>query len=310
MLAGLTYPMNASFVIVNYNRREELLLTISKTKTLIENHQVNYEIVIVDNGSTDGSAEAVAESFPEVVLIAKKQNIGAPAWNEGFARATGDYFIILDDDSHIESGLEEALHYIDAQPQIGVLALNILTGPYTSKGWQMKEGKNIIGFIGCGAIFRKSTYEKLGGYADWIFLYGNEWELGIRCMRGGYTVQYFENCKVVHRISNLHRSSKRFETLVVKHELGTIYKYFAENRWKYIVRFTINALKTVIKKGQLNRVAYILTGANNFLKLRSSLEYTPVTTEAQKLIIKAFPNIKKSPLNPILKWFEKKEPND
>lgn len=299
--------MFASFVIVNYNRREELLLTISKTKELIKDHSIQYEIVIVDNGSTDGSAAAIAAKFPDVVLIAKEVNGGAPAWNEGFAIAKGDYFIILDDDSHIESGLEEALHYIDAQPQIGVLALNILTGPYTSSGWMMKEDKNIVGFIGCGAIYRKKVYQKIGGYADWIFLYGNEWELGIRCMLHGYTVQYFDNCKVTHRTSSLHRSSKRFETLVVKHELGTIYKYFPDDRWKYITRFVTNAVKTVIKKGQLNRVAYILTGAKNFMKMRSLLQPTPVTVAEQKLIVERFPNIRKSPLNIIMKHFEKSE---
>jgi GT2 family glycosyltransferase len=272
---------------------------------LIKNYTGQYEIVIVDNGSTDKSAEAVEANFPDVVLIANKVNMGAPAWNLGFEKARGDYFIIIDDDSHIESGLEEALQYMDERPNIGVLALNVLTGPYTSEGWKMEENKNIVGFIGCGAILRKKTYEKIGGYADWIFLYVNEWELGLRCINAGYEVQFFERCKVIHRTSNLHRTTKRFETLVSKHQLAIIYKYFPKERWKYINRVILNNLKGVLKELQFKRAWYILLGARDFLKMRSNLPHTPVSTSAQKLYIKAFPQARDSPFEVILKKFRR-----
>lgn len=297
--------MYASFVIVNYNRKDELLITITKTKELIKDYTGEYEIVIVDNGSADGSAEAVEANFPDVVLIANKVNIGAPAWNFGFAKAKGDYFIIIDDDSHIESGLDEALMYMDARPNIGVLALNVLTGPYTSEGWKMEENKNIVGFIGCGAVLRRETYEKIGGYANWIFLYVNEWELGLRCINAGYEVQYFENCKVIHRTSSLHRTTKRFEMLVAKHQLAIIYKYFPSQRWKYIGRVMLNNLKGVIKGFEFKRAWYILLGAREFLKMRSGLSYTPVSASAQQLYVKAFPQARDSAFEFILKKFRK-----
>jgi GT2 family glycosyltransferase len=284
--------MNASFVIVNYNRKEEVLITIGKTKELIKDYRGNYEIVIVDNGSTDGSAAAVSAAFPDVVLITKKVNIGAPAWNEGFTTAKGDYLIILDDDSHIETGLEEALYYMDQRPKIGVLALNILTGPYTSKNWEMREGENIIGFIGCGAILRKETFQKIGGYAEWIFLYGNEWEYGMRCLKYGYEVRFFENCKVIHRTSPLHRTSKRFDVLVTKHELGVIYKYFYKRKWLYIFRCLANVIKGALRNGQFKKAMYTLSGLSEFMKLRTQLKRTPVTLEDQQLYIKAFPPLR------------------
>lgn len=287
--------MKASFVIVNYNRKDELLTTISKSKALISDHQIDYEFVIVDNGSADGSADAVKSAYPDVVLIDKKENIGAPAWNEGFEAATGDFFIILDDDSHVESGLEEALHYINDHQEIGVLALNIVSGPYTSADWNMQENKNIFGFIGCGAIFRKSTYKKIGGYADWIFLYANEWDLGLRTVKAGYEVRFFENCKVVHRTNAMHRTTKRLSVLSTKHELAIIYKYFPKNRWKYIWRAALNKLK-VIKELDPQKAWYVLLGVNEFLKIRSVLPYTPVSYEVQKEFIDIFPSTQKSVL--------------
>ena len=279
--------MKASFVLVNYNRREELLLTIAKTKDLIENSVWDYEIVIVDNASSDGSAKAVKAIHPDVVLIENKVNTGAPAWNLGFAKAQGEYFIIIDDDSHVVSGLDDAINHLDKKPDIGILALNVMTGPYTSKGWRWKDGQDIVGFIGCGAIFRKSVYDKIGGYADWIFLYANEWDLGIRSIDAGYRVEYFAKCKVDHRTSAVHRSTKRLRVLCTKHELGIIYKHFPKSRWKYLIRVLINNLKT-FKKGELKETWYNIIGFYEFFKMRKNLVYTPISLKSQKIFINHF----------------------
>ncbi len=279
--------MKASFVLVNYNRREELLLTIEKTKYLIENSIWDYEIVIVDNASSDGSAGAVKANHPDVVLIENKVNTGAPAWNLGFAKAQGEYFIIIDDDSHVVSGLDDAINHLDKKPDIGILALNVTTGPYTSEGWRWKDGQDIVGFIGCGAIFRKSVYDKIGGYADWIFLYANEWDLGIRSIDAGYRVEYFAKCKVDHRTSAVHRSTKRLRVLCTKHELGIIYKHFPKSRWKYLIRVLINNLKT-FKKGELKETWYNIIGFYEFFKMRKNLTYTPISLKSQKIFINHF----------------------
>ena len=293
--------MNASFVIVNYNRKDELLITIQKTKDLISTYKDTYEIVIVDNGSTDGSAEAVAAAHPDVNLIAQKVNTGAPAWNAGFAAAQGDYFIIMDDDSHIQSGLDEALHYMEARPQIGVLALNVLTGPYTSKDWNMQEDRNIVGFIGCGAILRRETYNKIGGYPDWIFLYVNEWDVGMRCLAAGYTVQFFENCKVIHRTSALHRTNKRLTTLVNKHGMGIVYKYFGHKKTKYLLRHALNNIKQALKQFKFKEAWYVILGVREFLKFRKSIPLVPVSAEVQRQFIREFHPVKESPFEFIRK---------
>jgi GT2 family glycosyltransferase len=278
--------MRASFVIVNYNRKAELLDTISRTSALIKQNP-DYELVIVDNASTDGSAEAVKANFPEVVLIENKVNTGAPAWNLGFAKAKGEYFIILDDDSHIDFGLEEALTYLDGHANIGVLALNVITGPYTSEGWNWKDGQDIVGFIGCGAIFRKEVYEKIGGYADWMFLYVNEWDLGLRVLDAGYQVRYFAGCEVTHRTSAINRTSKRLRVYVTKHELAVVYKYMAEDRMKYVWRVVLNNLKG-IRQLHLRETWYNILGMIEFLKMKNSLPYTPVSPYTQQLFLDLF----------------------
>jgi GT2 family glycosyltransferase len=286
--------MKASFVIVNYNRKNELLTTIAKTRQLISNNPSEYEIIIVDNASIDGSAEAVKATFPEIVLIENAQNIGAPAWNLGFAKAKGDYFIIIDDDSHIDCGLEDAIEYLDRNPNVGILALNVVSGPYTSDMWQWKDREDIVGFIGCGAIFRKETYAKIGGYADWMFLYVNEWELCLRCINAGYRVRYFEKSRVIHRASKINRTSKRLRVFVTMHELAIVYKYFSVNRSTYLWRVAINNLK-IIKHGKFKNAWYNLIGMYRFLQMRKSLQYTPVSPEAQKIFADIFETTRKPP---------------
>ncbi len=285
--------MKASFVIVNYNRKNELLTTIQKTKSLVVNNASQYEIIVVDNASADGSGAAVKESFPDVALIENLVNTGAPAWNLGFAKANGDYLIIIDDDSHVESGLEEAINYLDEHSDIGILALNVVSGPYTSDMWGWKDKQDVVGFIGCGAILRKETYNKIGGYAEWMFLYVNEWELGLRCINAGYKVQYFANSRVIHRASKINRTNKRLRVFVTKHELGIVYKYFSVNRTAYLWRVAINNLK-IIKHGEFKNTWYNIIGISEFLKMRKSLNYTPVSAAAQQFFVQNFDTTKKS----------------
>jgi GT2 family glycosyltransferase len=279
--------MKASFVIVNYNRKDEVLVTIAKTRELINGRDSEYEIVVVDNGSVDNSADAIAGAYPDIKLIVNPVNSGAPAWNLGFDKAAGNYFIIIDDDSNVESGLDEALQYLDEHPKVCVLALNVVNGPYTSDiyGWQ--DGQQVVGFIGCGAILRRETYQKIGGYADWIFLYGNEWEYGLRSLGAGYEMRYFEKCKVNHRASKINRTNKRLKVFCTRNEMASVYKYFGQNRSKYLFRMLINGLKCIKTEGILPAY-YTLLGARDFWRNRKSIEYTPVSAEAQNFFAKSF----------------------
>jgi GT2 family glycosyltransferase len=274
--------LKASFVLVNYNRKDELMITLAKTKEIISYSPQDFEIVVVDNASVDGSAEAVKANYPDVVLIENKVNTGAPAWNLGFEKAKGEYFIIIDDDSHIISGLKEALEHMDRHTDIGILALNITSGPYTSEDMHFEEGKDTILFIGCGAIFRKTVYEKVGGYAEWIFLYANEWDLGLRVWDAGYKVAYFAGCLVDHRASKTNRSSKRLRVLCTKHEMAIINKYFGQNRTKYLFRVAINSLKAV-NNGKFKDAWYNVIGVYEFLSMKKQKAQKPVSEKIEKI---------------------------
>lgn len=263
-----------------YNRRDEVLITLDNIKKLSPQLSFDLQIIVVDNASKDDTSEKVREFHPDVTLVTKAINNGIAGWNDGFAVAKHKYMLVLDDDSHVESGLEEAVNYLEKRPDIGILALNVTTGPYKTKDWGWKDGQEVLGFFGCGAIIRKEVYNKIGGFGEWLHVYAHEWEYGIRVLDAGYKNVYFENSKVIHRANPTNRSFRRLRVHVTRNEMGIIYKYFGKDRWKYIMRMFVNNLK-LIKKGEFVRMYFDIVGTVNFLKMRKTLVHTPVRREVQ-----------------------------
>jgi hypothetical protein len=280
-----------SAIILAYNRRDEVLITIDKLKALKGSLAFDLEIVVVDNGSSDDTSGEISKKHSDVILVTNRPNNGIAGWNNGFEVAKYQYFLVLDDDSSIETGLAEAVQYMQADQTIGILALNIAGGVYETKNeveWRDKE--DCLGFIGCGAIICKEVYKKIGGFADWLYLYTHEYEYALRCMSAGFKIKFFKNSRVVHRTSNLNRSNRRLRTFSTRNECAIIYKYFPNNRWKYILRILINNLKLIKSEG-VSSAWYVCQGFSKFMKMRSSLVYTPVSPEIQIFFVEKFKSV-------------------
>ena len=267
-----------SFVILNFNREKELLHTIKKTYDLMQG-KYDYEIIVVDNASSDGSISAVEAAFPTVKLIERTKNIGVAGWNDGFAQAVGAYMVVLDDDSNVESGLDSAINYMDQHDEVGVLGLNITGGAFQTD--DHIDLQDYTDFIGCGAIIRKTLYDKIGGFAEWLFIYTHEWEYGLRCLDAGYKVRYYADCHIIHRTSALNRTPKRLKVFSTRNELAIVYKYFsAETRGKYMNRVILNNIKGVYKYG-LHTIPWFFEAYKEFKKLKGQLVHTPVKKEVE-----------------------------
>ena len=93
-----------TIVFVVFNRRDELRESLTRMLAQSEYDRDRVDVIVVDNASTDGSAAMVREEFPQVQVIVRDENIGASAWNDGFAVARGDFVLILDDDCYLPSG--------------------------------------------------------------------------------------------------------------------------------------------------------------------------------------------------------------
>ena len=119
--------MDLSIIIVNYKTEE---LTTNCLSSVYESHlqEVDFEVIVVDNASCDGSIEAVERKFPQVSIIKNKENLGfSKANNIGIHKAKGDYILLLNSDTIVEPNtLKKSLYFIKTRPQVGALGCKVL----------------------------------------------------------------------------------------------------------------------------------------------------------------------------------------
>jgi len=111
---------DVSVIVVAHDVRDEVVACLES----VERHAspVTYELLLVDNGSTDGTAEAVAAAFPAAEVVRLPRNVGIAARNEGLRRAYGRLRMFLDSDARLTPGaLPELVSYLDAHPEVGLV---------------------------------------------------------------------------------------------------------------------------------------------------------------------------------------------
>ena len=115
-----------SVVVMTRDRRESLLRALGE----LHDRSPRVPVIVVDNGSADGTPAAVAARFPDVRVIALQENRGATARNAGVAAARTPYVAFSDDDSWWASGaLDRAADLLDDVPRLGLVAARVLVGP-------------------------------------------------------------------------------------------------------------------------------------------------------------------------------------
>jgi glycosyltransferase involved in cell wall biosynthesis len=186
-------------VIATRNRRPELYATLERLSDLPERPR----IIVVDNGSRDGTAQAVRRAFPRVQLISLPRNRGACARNVGVRRAQTPYVAFSDDDSWWEPGaLSRAVAVLDASPRTGIVAAATLVGPQavpdplntlmaaSPLAQGCLPGPRVLGFLGCAAVARRQAYLAAGGYSRLLFIGGEEELLAYDLAAKGWSISY------------------------------------------------------------------------------------------------------------------------
>jgi GT2 family glycosyltransferase len=198
-------------VIATRDRRDGLLRTLDHLAALPERPP----LIVVDNGSTDGSAGAVRAAHPMADVVALGRNVGAPARNVGVRRAATPYVAFADDDSWWQPGsLAHAADLLDAHPRLGVIAARVLVGAddrldSTSELMRASPlapvagvpGRPVLGFLACGAIVRRAPFLSVGGFDDLVFFLGEEALVAMDLTAAGWTVAYVDEVVAHHHPS-------------------------------------------------------------------------------------------------------------
>jgi GT2 family glycosyltransferase len=204
--------MNAriSVVVLTHNRLNEVTKTVERLLALPEQPTV----IVVDNGSTDGTAEALRRRFADVRVIACGRNLGAAGRNAGVAEVTTDYVAFSDDDTHWAPGsFAHAVAVLDASPRVAVLSGRVVVGdeqridptclvmsasPLAS---DTLPGPALIGYMAGACVFRTAVFREVGGYEPRLFIGGEEALVSLDVLDRGYAIVYCDGLTVSHHPS-------------------------------------------------------------------------------------------------------------
>ncbi len=206
----MSSPARVTVVIATRNRREELLRTLGRLTALPEQPPV----IMVDNDSDDGSAEAATRRFPGVEVVALARNAGAAARNAGVRRARTPYVAFSDDDSWWQAGaLRRAAAALDADPRLGLVAARTLVGPgrepdpvnQVMAASPLRDGGDaaVLGFLGCACVVRKAAFVGVGGFSELLFFVGEERLLAYDLAAAGWGRRYRPDVVACHHPSPL-----------------------------------------------------------------------------------------------------------
>lgn len=219
-----------SIVVLSHNRRETLLQTLEALAS--DEATATAELIVVDNASSDASAEAVRERFPHVRVVALRRNIGVGAFNRGVAEATGDVVLVLDDDAIPEPGaVGAAMRMLDERPNAWAVTLHPRHPSNDRSEWSF-AGDSISDdwpVMGCANLVRRWAWARAGGYDPAFFLYRNDTDLALKIRRLGGRVLFDPTLVVKHhspiatRKSNrwLRRATRNWIWLAKRHGDGT-----------------------------------------------------------------------------------------
>ncbi len=207
-----------SVSIVNWNRAGELARTLELLQGL---SYPRLEILVVDNGSGDGSAALVRRRFAGVRLVALERNLGIEAHNLNLARARGEYILMLDNDSAPREGaLQGMVRAFQRDPGLGAVAFRVrLPG-----GGEQSVGTHCV-FQGCGVGFRTGLLRRVGGYPRGLVFGAEEYDISFRILAAGFRVAWFRDLEVVHRLSEQNRSFDRQLAFLLRNNLWLWMRY-------------------------------------------------------------------------------------
>jgi GT2 family glycosyltransferase len=254
--------MKLSIVILCWNDRNVIdgcLTSIYRETTNIE-----FEIIISDNGSSDGSPQFVREKYPDVRVIENETNLGfAKGNNVGISQSSGEYVLILNPDTIIhEHALEKWISYADRHPEAGGFGCKVLNpdGSYqgparpfptirrdwiaalylrplayisdsfisdTYTGWDGNSERPIDWQSGCCVMFRSSCLRALGGFDGQFFYHFEEVDLCRRLWNAGYSILYTPEAVITHLGGqSVNRFPIRFELEKYRSRYRYFYKHF------------------------------------------------------------------------------------
>uniref|UniRef100_UPI00404A2F32 glycosyltransferase family 2 protein n=1 Tax=Gelidibacter sp. TaxID=2018083 RepID=UPI00404A2F32 len=217
--------MKLSVVILNYNVRYFLELCLKSVEAAIQD--IDAEIIVVDNLSTDDSCDMVKALFPKVILIENTVNYGFSKGNNiGVAKAKGEYVCILNPDTVVaEDTFKKVLAFAEKTPDLGIVGCKLIDGtgyflpeskrniptpwvslqkifgnskPYYANHLNENETGKVDILVGAFMFLKRQVYNEINGFDEDFFMYGEDMDISYRVLKAGYQNYYNADTTVIH----------------------------------------------------------------------------------------------------------------
>ena len=229
-------PAELTVVVVSWNTRE---LTLRCLETLFDTTpDVSMWVIVADNNSADGSADAIAARFPQVRLIRNRENLGfARANNEAIKWVDSEWLLLLNPDTEVHPNAIKALLAFSKQhPEAGITggrtvfpdgSLNMascwnkmsswslfcsftglsrvfsrttLFNPEAIGGWKRDSVRHVDIVVGCFLMIQPALWKRLGGFDPRYFMFGDDADLCLRAAALGYRPMITPDAQIMHRV--------------------------------------------------------------------------------------------------------------
>jgi N-acetylglucosaminyl-diphospho-decaprenol L-rhamnosyltransferase len=224
--------MNLSIVIVNWNSIDFTIDCIASIRANVR--ELDYEVIVVDNASQDGSCPALTETYPTVLLLRSDRNVGfARANNFGAAASRGDKILFLNPDTKVlGNAIQTMVSRLDLDPNVGAVGCRLLNRDLTVQTSCVQPFPTILNqifgleflqrfgptarLLGLSALFstdasrevevvsgaslmvKRQVFDEVGQFSADSFMYGEEADLCYKIWRAGWRVVHVGDAQIVH----------------------------------------------------------------------------------------------------------------
>lgn len=276
-----------SIIIVNWNTSKLLMQCVNSvvqsSKCLlrrIEASKVQSEIIVVDNGSSDGSDKALGEYIennsrnPTIKLIKNRTNLGfAKGNNIGIRKARGEYIMLLNSDTIVKEGsIEKLAEFLDSHSDVDIVGPRLLNSDGTSQSncgrfpdlWvtfvmlfkerfggsnlvrtSPNESKEVDWLMGAAFMARRAVFEKVGGLDEDIFMYMEEVEWFYRAKKNGFKTYFYKDAEITHLGMGSSKSGRKDPILNIYKGLLNFYKKH-KSPWEIFLLLIMLKIKAFI----------------------------------------------------------------
>ena len=279
--------MKISVIVPNWNGIKFIGMCLD---SLARSDFDSYEVIVVDNGSVDGSREMIEEKYPDVRLIKNRENMGfAIACNQGIKAATGTYISLLNNDIEVESSwLSKLYDGMERHPECGMGTTKMMfldqrdvfynTGDQFhawSVGGGRGQGEKDVGqydeedyvFGACAGagIYRRDFFEQVGIFDEDFFIFAEDVDINMRGQLQGFKCIYLPEAKVYHiGTATVGLYSDRYIFLCKRNDIFVLIR-------NYSLRMYFRYLWTILKH-QFNDIKYFTDRGQGLVLFKSKLD--------------------------------------